>query len=281
MLDQTAMLDELKKINNFLLNNTMMEGKTHFHKMHSLKHQNIIRRLSYDDAFDVPPVFSECAIRIMEDFYRNDISDIDVIMKNLRDYSFKDENFYIYFYWVLVNKANDIDKIIIKNSVDSCPDLRKKILDSMNKDSSEKFLNRPVEFFEQDNHQWLTPFFYYYEALFDNTAPAWMQVDYILKLIVVPDPHKTGLIISTNISLGWFEDKFPDVTPTQIIEFGLKIIESVKNVFSRTQIIKYFINYYKSNEKNMLTEKILGFIIDSTQKLFNVTFGDHISRVCL
>jgi hypothetical protein len=278
MLNQVEMIDELKNINNFLLESTIPEeGKTHLHKIHSLKHQNIIQRISYDDAFSVLPVFSECAIKIMEGFYRSDIFDIDAIIKNLQGYSFISGNFYIYFYWVFINKTNDLDEIEIKKRIDSCPILKRKILDSMNKDLPLKFLNKTVEFFERDNYQWLTPFFYYYDNLLKKVRPRWMQVDHILNLIVVPDPRRSGLIISTDINLGWFEDKFPDVSLAQIIEFGLKIIENVKNVFSRIQIIKYFINYYKSNEKNILTEKILIFIIDSTQKLFNTTFADHIS----
>jgi hypothetical protein len=104
-----------------------------------------------------------------------------------------------------------------------------------------------------------------------------MQVDHILKLIVVPDPHKTGLLISTDISLDWFRNKFPDVSSAQIIEFGIEIIENVTNVFSRIQLIKYFINYYKSNVKNVLTEKIFDFIIDSTKRLFDMNSTDHIS----
>jgi hypothetical protein len=278
MINQLEMIDELKNINNFLLDSTMMEkDETHFHKIHSLKHQNIIQRLSYDDAFAVPPVFSECAIRIMEDFYRSDIFDIDAIIKNLQGYSFKDENFYIYFYWVFINKTNNLDEVEIKRSVESFPVLKHKIIDSMNKDLSVKFLDKPVDFFERDNYQWLTPFFYYYETLLGRVRPTWIQVDHIIKLIVVPGPRRAGLIISADLSLGWFEDKFPDVSSTQIIEFGLKIIENVKNVFSRIQIIKYFINYYKLNRKNILTEKILIFIIDSTKGLFNLNFTDHLS----
>jgi hypothetical protein len=275
ILDNEAMLNELKKIDNFLLGESAKENEeTHFSKIYSLRHKNIIQRLSYDDTCDIPPVFSECAIKMMEEFYRGNIFDIDVILKNLQNYSFKDENFYVYFYWTFVNNEDTIE---VKRNINSCLILQQKILDSMNKDSSEKILNKPVAFFEQDNHQWLTPFFYYYETLLDRAPPAWMQINHILKLIVVPDPHKTGLVISTDLSLGWFEDKFPDVSPTQIVEFGLKIIESVKNVFSRIQIMKYFINYYKSSEEDVLTGKILDFIIASTKRLFDIDFTDHVS----
>jgi hypothetical protein len=275
ILDHEAMLNELKKINDFLLNDTPKEReKTHFNKIYSLRHKNIIQKLSYDDMCNMPPVFSECAIKIMEEFYRRNIFDINIIEKNLQGYSFKDENFYIYFYWTFVSKEDNVD---VEKNINLCPDVRQKILSSLNEDASKKFLTKSVKYFEQDNHQWLIPFLYYYGTLLDNTPPAWMQVDHILKLIVVPDPHKTGLLISTDIGLDWFKNKFPDISPTQIIEFGLEIIDNVANVFSRIQLIKYFINHYKSNVKNVLTGKILDFIIDSTKRLFNMNSTDHIS----
>lgn len=274
ILDNEAMLNELKKINNFLLNDTPEEKKkTHFSKIYSLRHKNIIQRLSYDDTYNMPPVFSECAIKIMEEFYRMDIFDIYIIEKDLQGYSFKDEFFYIYFYWTFISKEDNADA---ERNINLCPIVRQKILSSMNKDTSEKFLTKPVKYFEQDNHQWLIPFFYYYETLLDNAPPAWMQVDHILKLIIVPEPHKTGRFVSTGTSLDWFENKFPDINPAQIIEFGLEIIDNVTNAFSRMQLIKYFINYYKSNVKNVLTGKILGFIIDSTKRLFDMDSIEHI-----
>jgi hypothetical protein len=276
MLNQNEMIDELVRINNYLLNKKVIENdKSKFHELYSLKHRNIINMISYGDITDIPPTFYECAIKILEGFYRNDTFDIDIITKYLCDGLFKKEYFYMYFYWIFIeeNQKNGDAPIMIDEY--SYPELIEMILNSLNKDVSEKFINEEIEYFERINNKWLTPFFYYYQILLKNTPPEWMKVEHILKLIVVTDPRKTGMVISTDVNLKWLGESFKEITSEQIIEYGLKIFDKLKNTFSRIQIIKYILEYYKSNEENCLNNAILDFIINSTKQLFCITITDH------
>jgi hypothetical protein len=143
MLNSSSMIDELYKINEFLLNPKMFDKERKpIGKLFSLNHENVKNMITYSNTEDtIPPIFSECAIKIMEDFYRSDIYDIDNIIKNLQEYSFKEDIFYIYFYWVFISKRENKDEIDIKDLVNTYPDLKQKILNSMDKDASNKIIN--------------------------------------------------------------------------------------------------------------------------------------------
>jgi len=279
ILDSNEMINELNKINDFLQNSKIIDSERKpIGKLFSLNHEAVKNIVTYSRNEDtVPPIFSKCAIKIMEDFYRSDIYDIDKIIKNLQDYSFKEDNFYIYFYWVYISNVQNKEIIEIKSLVNSYPNLLNKILDSINKDASNKFINESLNYFEDyNNKKWLIPFFYYYENLLNSVPPEWMKIDHILKLIVVPDPCKSGgVIINNDLSLNWLLDKFSIINPHQLIEYGLKNIENVTFRLSRMQIANYFFDFYKSNEKNNLTEGIIDFIINATKRLFDITETEH------
>ena len=279
ILDSNEMINELNKINDFLQNSKIIDSERKpIGKLFSLNHEAVKNIITYRRNEEiVPPIFSKCAIKIMEDFYRKDIYNIDKIIKNLQDYTFKENNFYIYFYWVYISNIQNKDKIEIKYLVNTYPNLLNKIHDSLNRDTSNKFINESLCYFAKyDNENWLIPFFYYYENLLNSIPPEWMQIDHILKLIVVPDPSKSGgVIIDNNLSLNWLLDKFSVINPYQLVEYGLKNIESVTFRLSRMQIANYFIDFYKSSEKNNLTEGIIDFIINATKRLFDITEIEH------
>jgi hypothetical protein len=279
MLDSNAMINELYKINDFLLSTTIIDSERKpIGKLFSLNHEAVKNIVKYSRNEDtVPPIFSKCAIKIMEDFYRSDIYDIDKIIKNLQDYSFKEDNFYIYFYWVYISNVQNKEKIEIKSLVNTYPNLLNKILDSINIDAANKFINESLSYFEKYNNEcWLIPFLYYYENLLNRVTPEWMQIEHILKLIVVIDPSKSErVIIDNNLNLNWLLDKFSVIKPNQLVEYGLKNIENIKLRLPRLQITNYFIDFYKSSEKNNLKEGILDFIINATKRLFKCLEVDH------
>jgi hypothetical protein len=277
--DTDKMITEIKSISNFLLSSEINnEHKTKFGGLFTLYHKSILHMLMYSEKKYNIPVFSECAIRILEDFYREDILDIDTIIKRLREYLYKKENFYSYFYYCYINKLRNIDAmdmISIMENLKNDKNLIYKIIETLNMDMQEKFLNRPIEFFEY-NFDWLMPFFFYYKTLLNNNRPEWMQDEHILKLIVIPDPAKIGpVIISTDLTLDWMIEMFPTITKEQIVEYGLKIINNINNRLSRVQIVKYFISYLKSTDKDELTDKIIEFIIYTTKTLFEIESSEH------
>jgi hypothetical protein len=279
MLDPNAMIDELYKINNFLQSPKMIDNeRTPIGKLFSLNHEAVKNIIEYNNLEDtIPPILSECAIKIMEDFYRSDVFDIDIIIKKLQEYLFKEDKYYIYFYWFFIARVQKNNELDIKYLVDNYPDLEHKIINSLDKDASEIFIKKSFIFFEQyDNNYWLAPFFYYFETLLNCVPPTWMQIEHILKLIVVPDPDRSrGVIINPDLSLNWLIDKFPVIESYQLIEYGLNIIENLTYRLPRLQIVNYFIDYYKSNGENILTERILNFIINDTKKLFALMETDH------
>ena len=279
MLDPNAMVNELYKINDFLQSPKMIDNeRTPIGKLFSLNHEAVKNIIEYNNVEDtIPPIFSECAIKIMEDFYRGDVYDIDIIIGRLQEYLFKEDKFYIFFYWVFIARVQKNGELDIKYLLDTYPDLEHKILNSLDKDTSEKLIEESLSFFEKyNNNKWLIPFFYYYETLLNNVPPAWMQIEHILKLIVIPDPNwSKGVIISSNLNLNWLIDKFSVIKPCQLIEYGLTIIENITNRLSRLQIANYFVDYYKNNEKSILTDGILTFIINATKRLFILMDFDH------
>jgi hypothetical protein len=272
MLDTNEMIAQLYKINEYLQSSKIIDKKRKpIGNIYSLYHETIKNLITNDRNEDtVPPIFSMCAIKIMEDHYRNGIINIDEIVERLQKYSFKENNFYIYFYWVYISNEKNKNKKEIKSLINTFPNLKYKILDSLNKDASNKFKNKSLFFFENSkNKDWLIPFFYYYENLLNNIPPEWMQIDHILKLIVVLDPGKSGgVIINHDLSINWLLDKFSVINPCQLIEYGLKNIENIKFSRPRIQITNYFIYFYKNNEKEELKEGILDFIINATKRMF-------------
>jgi hypothetical protein len=277
MLDSEKMINELHRINDYLLSRKEIDSeRSAIGKLLSIKHEGIKHIIKYDNNKEIaPPVFSECAIKIMEGFYRNEILAIDKIITDLQNHSFKKEKFYTYFYWVFILK--DKDEIDIKHFIDTYPDLKHNILNSLNKDASNYFINKSLDYFEKyHTSRWLTPFFYYYKTLLDCITPEWLLIEHILKLIVVPDPCRSrGVIIKHDLSINWLLEIFPLLKPCQLIEYGLKNIDNITFRHSRLQIVNYFLNYYNSNEESILTKEILNFIINDTKKMFDMIETDH------
>jgi len=277
--DIDKMLNEIKKIYNFLLSSEMNnEHKTKFGSLFSLYHKSILNTLMYSDKNYNIPIFSECAIRILEEFYRENILGIEIITKKLHEYLYKKENFYSYFYYYYINKIRNIDAINMINIIENIKNdtnLITKIIESLDLDIKDKFINKPIEYFEY-NYDWLIPFLFYYKTLLNNIKPIWMKDEYILKLCVIPDPAKIGpVIISSDLTLNWMTETFPSITKEQIIEYSLKIIKNINNSLSRVQIVRYFIDYLESTNNNELKEKIIEFIIYTTKLLFKISYSEH------
>ncbi|MCL2183063.1 MAG: hypothetical protein FWB85_06310 [Chitinispirillia bacterium] len=265
MSNHEIMIEQLKKINAFISTYTVSnKDETSFGKLCFLNHQCIINEVSFGDISNIPPIFSEYAIEIMKGFYRDDIFDIDIIIAKLQDYWFKEENFYIYFYWCFIDKLGNQNDGIIYDG-----DIKQKILNSIDIGVSKIFLNNSIEKFNFSDH-WLTPFLYYYDMLLKKTPPRWMRLEHILKLIVVPYPDKHATSTDADTSFNWLSKNFP-VTPYQIVEYGLKIIDNISHRYSRMQITRYFIDYYNSNAPDAITDDILNFIINSTQRMFDLS----------
>ena len=275
--DNNKMINELCKINNYLVNqNKNNDKKTKIHKIYELRHEAIKRIILYDNIDCEIPIFSECAIKIMFEFYRKNTTDIDAIIEELNKYIFDSKHFYIYFYWYYIEKTQNDDNKDIENITitDTC--LINKIIDSMNEDLYELFTNKPQTYFEYPIYQWFVPFIYYCEKFLNKSLPTWMQPDHMLKLIVSPNPYNNRYIrISTDVSLDWLMDKLPSIKPDHIVENGLRIIDSIIDSFSKLQIVKYFYDYYNSHKQNKLTDGIMDFMIITTKKLFNTTEINH------
>ena len=194
LLDNDAMIAELYKINDFLQSPKIIDReRTPIGKLFYLHHESLINIVSYNFVEDdIPPIFSESALKIMEDFYRNNKNHIGDIINDLQEFCFKNDNFYIYFYWVYINKRVDKEKDNVVNMILSNQTLYQKIIMSMDKDASIKF-NHSLEVFEKyDNSRWLIPFMYYYKNILNRKIPSWLKIEYILKLIVVLEPSKSS-----------------------------------------------------------------------------------------
>lgn len=278
ILNQNELIEELTKINSYIDDYEIgRKERTKLGKLISLYHSNIIDTITYEFERIVPPVFSECAINIFENFYRSEIYEFNEIIKILKEFYFQENKFYIYFYWFYIkrhrkeqNSNEEAKDVLIPD------DIKRKIIYSINNDVSEIFKNETIEYFEKYNqNKWLIPFFYFYDKVLENTMLEWMTKEHILKLIVVPNPHDIEFVINPDISLNWITSVFPCIESSCIIEYGLKIIDKVEYGGSRLQIVNDFINFFNSYDQSNLRKEILEFIIKDTKKLFSITEKDH------
>ncbi|GHT55098.1 hypothetical protein FACS1894109_00980 [Spirochaetia bacterium] len=272
MLDNDVMANELRRIDEYLQKTTEIDGeKNLWHKLFSLHHKKLLDLITYDfnNQYINTPVFVECAMHILEDFYRDKITNIDEIIKRLKDYCFKPEHFYYYFYWQYIDKHNkqeepneNIEKIINKNDV-----LMDRIIDSINVNVRRNFEDKKYPFFEGKHSPWITPFLYFYNLSFNNISPDWLTTEYILKLITFHNPYVTT---SKDATLSWFTERFPTISNTEIINFALQVIPNIEDYHSRIQIAKYLIEQYNSFNLSIEKESIFEFIIDTTKSMFDL-----------
>jgi len=268
--DIDKMIEEIKKINDYLSN---LEKNAKFDKLFSLHYERISNNFLYSGKnVNIPPIFSECAIKILEGFYRDNIYDINEIIKMLQEYLSKKENFYIYFYRYFIKKSPNVDSADIIENIKGDKNLIARITKSLTMDIQDKFTNKQIDYFENNGR--LIPFFFYYKTLLNNSRQEWMQDEHILKLIVVPNPTVMNGQ-SRDLNLNWILELFPTITENQIIEYGLNIIDKIKNRISWMQVVKYFISYIQSIDKNELTDRIINFIINTTKLLFEITPFEH------
>jgi hypothetical protein len=267
MQNTEMMIDELRKVSDFILNiKTIGNNDINFY---NLCHNYIIDTISYIDENYNPPIFSECAINIIKQFHQQKIYDIEVIIKKLQEYFFKEENFYLYFYWVFIDTLDNTDSVSVRDKIKTYPDLVQKIINGMNNDVSER-INKPLEYLEISDNRWLAPFLYYYKILLTNNPPLWMHLEHILKLIIISCRYSN---IDTS-SMNLLYENFPQITPRLIVEYGLKKINNVKTYFSKTTIITSFIDYYKVNVQDALTKEILNYFINTTKMVFESSLDD-------
>jgi hypothetical protein len=276
--DKDKIINEIRKINNFLHTTEMInEHGSKFGGLFSLYHKSILDTFPYSEKGNNITVFSECALEILENFYREDIFEIDIIVMKLQKYLQKNESFYRFFYFYFIKKTKDIDTADMINIIENLKedkDLINKIIESLNIDIQDKLINNPIENFEGSNY--FVPFLFYYQTLLNNIRPSWMQDEHILKLIVIPDPAMVEQGKSSyEFSLNWIIEIFPTITKEHIIEYSLKIIDKLNYRFSRMQVVKYIVNYIQATDNNELTNKIMKFIIYTTKKLFEITSFDH------
>ena len=274
MLDNKKMIGELVKIHDFISCSTLLDDtETNLHKIYNLNHSDIINSTLYQNIELNMPIFSECAIKIMADYYKLNIHDINSIIEHLQHNIFKHEYFYIYFFlcWISIKKNQKADDKKIVESIKFNTLIMKKINDSINIDIQNKFINISIKDFQYINRDcWLVPFLYYYEHLLDKTLPRWMKAEHILKLIATPNPHKIVYMNNGN-NIRWITDIFWMISSEQIIEYGLHIIDTLECPLSRIQIVEYFIDYYNTSKNNDLKEKILNLTISLTKILFDIT----------
>jgi len=180
LLDNNAMTNELKSIDEYLSSQKELNEETKpLHKLLSLAHKRVVDLVQYglQEKYIVPPIFSECALKILEDFYRQDIFDIDRILVNLNNYCFNLEHFYLYFYWTYINyqEKKDESNASIIAIINSNASLKQRIIDSINSDVLRRFKDEPISYFEGGgNCEWVTPFLYYFGLLLNKTVPDWL-----------------------------------------------------------------------------------------------------------
>ncbi|GHU97500.1 hypothetical protein FACS189483_03650 [Spirochaetia bacterium] len=279
MLDKEAMVNELIQIDDYLNNTAELNEETdRLFKLRSLKYNRIHDDLMYKlkDQYLIPPVFSRCAIGILDDYYGQNIFNIDEIIEDLTSFLFKQEHYYLYFYWVYIEnkeKSKDFREIIL-NTIEGNIVIKQLIIDSINIYARQRFDDDPVTYFDGGkNSPWVTPFLYYFDLLYKESPLAWLKNENILKLITFINPNGAGFRTSIDIGLDWFEKQFPWIKNTEIIDFGLQIYDDIESHLSRIQLAKYFLNFYISNVQSIERNKIHTFIIKTTIRMFNKQYN--------
>jgi hypothetical protein len=280
MLDNDAMSDELKRIDKYLAETVEIDGDSILlHKLRSLHHNEILTRIKYNfnNKYIDTPIFVQCAINILENFYRSEVININKIINKLQNYCFKSKYFYSYFYWQYIYKQDWKDDIHAHNVklINENDALKKKIIESINIDVRRNFEDTKYGFFDGRHSRWITPFLYYYDVLLSNINLSWFNKNIILKLIAFTNHVIGNIRFTTDISLDWFIKKFPSITSTEIIEYALQIIPNIDDGMARFQITKYFIEQYNSNNQTKQKTSIFNFILETTQKMFDLQYDNE------
>jgi hypothetical protein len=245
--DNSLLTEEVKKTIIYLNNDANFEESHSFiGKIRTLSTVHILNRLEYfyGQDYKAPPIFSKTALFIIEKYIANDYSANTVndsaIMLYLQKW--QKQPFYIYFYWFFIDQhkepgSNERMAILF----DTYPEIKQRILGSIDKDASNKFALLPIHEFDGMNGSfWIAPFLYFLKYLMNGGIPKWLAKENILKLIACSNPMASGVVMSHNISLDWFEDLFLSIIPKhEIADFGIQIISLLQDQMAHIQILNY------------------------------------------
>jgi hypothetical protein len=272
LLDNDLMVIELKKIDKYLEDHEEIEEeKKPLHKLYFIRHSGIKNRISYDGTYEPPPIFSETALHIIEDYYRSNQYSIGGIINHLSKNFFLEKYFYIYFYQFYINNQKTIDDFdkYISNILDGNKKLKNKITSSINTDAKSRFDVETIGYFDGGaNWLWASPFLFFYKLFMGEKLFTWLTNRHILKFIAFINPNEIGVVMGNNINIEWFTITFPQITHNEIVNCGLSVIDDIKSPLARIQIVNSFILFYKTEIDNETNLEVFDFIIISTQKMF-------------
>jgi hypothetical protein len=275
-IDNSLLAKEVEKAIIYLNKDTNFEESYSFiGKIRVLSKDHILNNLEYFYGQDckVPPVFSKTALFIIEKCIVNGYTENAVSISTAMSYlhEWQKQPFYIYFYWFFIDqhRGSDSNKRMAA-LFDTCPEIKRRILDSIDKDASIKFASLSIQSIDEMNDVfWIAPFLYFLKHLLNGNIPKRLEKGNILKLIACSNPMASGVVMSHNISLDWFEDLFLSiVTKCEIAEFGIQIISSLQDQMSHRQILNYLIDYFRSDSDINVNRRIFDYILTKTQDMF-------------
>jgi hypothetical protein len=277
LISDTSLLEEeVKKAIIYLNDDANFEE---FHpfigKIRTLSKDHILHNLEYfyGQEYKVPPIFSKTALFIIEKYigsgYSENTVDNSAIMLYLQKW--QKQSFYIYFYWFLIDQYRGSDNSKqIATLFATYPKIKQRILDSIDEDASIQFASLPLCNFDGTNGTfWIAPFLYFLKYLMNGSIPEWLTKENILKLIACSNPIASGVVMSHNISLDWFENLFlSKVTRYEIADFGMQIISLLQDQMAHIQILSYLIDYYRSGSDININRRIFDYILTKTKDMF-------------
>jgi hypothetical protein len=241
--DNSLLVEEVKKTIVYINDDANFEESHSFiGKIRTLSTEHILRNFEcfYGQDYTVPLIFSKTALFAIEQYIgsgytENKVNDLAVISYLQK---WQKQPFYIYFYWFFADQYKKAgNNEWITTFFDTCPEIKQRILNSIDKDASSKFTSLPIQDFDgMKGTYWITPFLYFLKHLLNSSIPEWLTKENALKLIACSNPMATGIVMSHDISLDWFEDLFSSkITKHEIADFGIQIISLLQDQMTHIQ----------------------------------------------
>ena len=242
--------------------------------------ENMIR-FDYENKYSEPQIFSNFVIKFL---FNSTDENKKLNRKNVFDCIedwFSDEiYFWRYFFWSYVckQKKNETDVFLQEH-----PQLIERIKISIQAEVSILATEQDISIYDGGrNRNWVTPFVYYIGKIYNNRLPDWFDQSKLYNFIAFPAwLLSTGYETFLNWKFKWenwssvFEwiKDISGIKEDELIKEALRILPTVKNDLSQSQIITIFVEKVKTDSKNK--QQMLSAIIDKTRIEIQKDYKDH------
>jgi hypothetical protein len=275
---------EIDKIFNYLDSSVNTIGKdTERMNLIYLEPEEKLYRFQIRQAEGLPklPVFSECVVKMLEDASFNDDKKVHRkdFKENLKDWENSKNSFWRFFFWWYIRLHNEG----VLNFINDNSSILTNIKDSMAAEIPELLRQHDITFYDGGrNRNWVAPFIYYLNSLYNNELPDWVDKDFLLNMIAFPS---WSLSVNYSVHMGgeykwenwesvfeWLHD-VTGISEDEITEKALEIYPLLQTDISKTQILTLFERKITNSPEPH--PQILNIIVSESLKEYQTPYSEN------